>query len=106
MEKKEYPAYTERNKIIEQKTVFKKTFPKGGAGRLQSTDLNGTTCSIKISTEILVKLLDFKEQNKIKIKVFHGTIQYKIQQNKDNTGFQETMGDPKIIYQGNLVFKY
>lgn len=31
MEKKEYPAYTERNKIMEQKTVFKKTFPKWGA---------------------------------------------------------------------------
>ena len=32
LEKKEYPAYTERNEIMEQETVFKKTFPKGGAG--------------------------------------------------------------------------
>lgn len=44
--------YKERNKILEQKTVFKENFP-GKAGRkcLEFTDLNVTTCSRKKSTE-------------------------------------------------------
>lgn len=66
---KEHLTYAERNKIKEQKTIFKENFPGkwGTEGRPRSHRFKWYILQKKNQQrEVLDKLLDFKEKCKIK----------------------------------------